>query len=224
MTFLELVARTRELAGIAGTGPTTVVGQTGELLRLVHWVDRSWTDIQNLHKSWNFLIEDLSFTTTAAQGDYTLTQMGATDMRTLDVDSLRCEVTATGISNRQYMEHWDWKAFRDVYRYTDLTQGRPIRFAVDPKNKSLCLASVPDTSGYTITGRYWSKPVSLTLDADVPAIPDEYHMLIVYWALSKYAGFEAAMEVKQEAAENKSRLLAALEADQLPEMDVEGSF
>lgn len=223
-TFLELCQSTRELAGIAGTGPSTTIAQTGELKRLVNWVAQSWIDIQNLHKSWNFLIADLSFTTVASQGDYTLANMNASDLRTLDKTTLRCQQTAMGISNRQFMEPWDYTSFRDLYRFNNLVEGRPIRFAVDPANKSLMLAAIPDATGYTITGKYWKKPVALALDADTPAIPSEYHMLIVYWALSKYAGYEAAMEVKQEAMENKFKLLAALEADQLPDMHLGTSF
>lgn len=224
MTFLEICQRTRELAGIAGTGPSTTIGQSGELLRLVHWVQSSWIDIQNLHKSWNFLLNDLSFETTAGKGDYTLANIGAPNLRLLDSSSLRCQQTSMGYVNRQYMEAWDWHQFRDTYRFNNLVQARPIRFAVDPKDKSLSLASIPDAGGYTITGRYWSKPVALTLDADVPSMPDEFHDLIMYMALSKYAGYEAASEVKSEALENKSRLLAALEADQLPDMYLEGSL
>ena len=223
-TYLELCQMTRELAGIPGTGPSTVVGQTGEMKRLVNWVAKSWLDIQNLHQSWGFLIKDLSFTTVASQGDYTLTNMGATDLRSLDQESLRCHQTSLGYTNKQYMERWDWQPFRDLYRFNNLVEGRPIRFSVDPANKNLCLAAIPDSVGYTITGRYRKQPVTLTADADVPDIPYAYHMLIVYWALSKYAGYEAAAEVKQEATENIHHLLPALEHDQLPPIELGVSF
>ncbi len=106
MDFLALCKRTRELAGIAGTGPATVVGQVGELGRLVNWVAKSWIDIQNLHKTWNFLITDLSFQTVASQGDYTLSDMSASTLRQLDMDSLRCQTVS--IADRQFMEPWDW--------------------------------------------------------------------------------------------------------------------
>lgn len=224
MTFLEICQRTRELAGIAGTGPTTTVNQTGEMGRLVNWVKQSWIDIQNLQQTWNFMLTDLSFTTVQGQGDYTLANMNASTLRKLDGESLRCEVTASGYQNRQFLEKWDWAQFRDMYRFNTLTPGRPVRFAVDPKNKSVCLAATPDATGYTITGRYWTQPVTLAADADVPAMPEQFHMLIAYWALSKYAGYEAATEAKQEAMENTARLLNALSVDQLPDMLLGGSF
>lgn len=222
MTYIELCRQVRELAGITGTGPASTVGQSGELLRVVNWVKSSWVDIQNIHTSWNFLLEDLSFTTVAAQGDYTPAQMGASNLRKLDVESMRCH-TQPDLSDQQYLYSNDWAAFRDVYRYNRQTSGRPIQFAVEPRTKSVCLAAIPD-GAYTVTGRYWSKPVELAADGDAPAMPSEFHMLIVYWALSKYAGYEAAPEVKQEAESNRARILASLEADQLPGICLEGAF
>lgn len=224
MNFLALCKATRELAGISGTGPTTTVGQTGEMGRVVNWVRQSWLDIQSLHKSWSFLYHDFSFTTTQSIGDYSLTAAGLTDLNVLDMKSLRCQRTDMGYQNRQFMEDWDWSNFRDMYRFNNLIEGRPIRFSVDPKDKSICLAAIPDAAGYTISGRYWIRPIALTLDTDTPAIPEYHHMLIPYWALSKYAGFEAAPESKQEALENKARMLSALESDQLPDISVGGQF
>lgn len=218
MTFLELCQRTRELAGITGVGPASVTGQTGEMLRIVHWVQSSWTDIQNLHRNWNFLHKDLSFVTVDGQGEYSLADMGASDLRMFDLGTLRCHETAKGYADTQFLTDMDFYALRDTYRFTSRTSGRPMRSAIDPKDKSLWLDSIPDATGYTITGRYWTKPVSLSANEDAPAMPEEYHMLIVYWALSKYAGLEAAPEAKQEALENKAPLLSALRNDQLPDM------
>lgn len=220
MTFLEICQRTRELSGITGNGPTSTVNQSGEMLRVVNWVKQSWLDIQALHQTWNFLVRDLSFTTVQSQGDYTLAQANAADLGKLDMHSLRCQQTDMGYQNRQFMEEWDWVNFRDMYRFNNLIEGRPIRFSVDPANKNICLAAIPDARGYTITGRYWARPVALTMDNQEPAIPEQHHMVIAYWALSKYAGYEAAPEAKQEANENKPRMMSALEADQLPMMSI----
>lgn len=222
MNFLELCVRTRELAGIAGSGPSTTVAQTGELLRVVHWVQSSWIDIQNLHRNWNFLYKDFSFSTVQGQGEYAPTQIGASDLKVYDMTTLRCQETAKGYVDRQFMDEWDFFDFRDTYRYTTLNPGRPIRFAVDPKDKSLWMDGIPDSVGYTITGRYWSKPVPLVADTDIPAMPEDFHMLIPYWALSMYAGYEAASEAKQEANERKPPLLSALRNDQLPDLLVGG--
>jgi hypothetical protein len=93
--------------------------------------------------------------------------------------------------------------------------GRPLVFSVDPANKSVLLGPIPDITDYTLRGKYWTKSIVLAADADIPACPDEYHMVIVYRALMKYAGYEAASEVKQAAVEEYSHLIRALEHNQL---------
>lgn len=218
MNFLEICQKTRELAAISGVGPSTTVGQSGEMSRIVNWVAQSWLEIQGLHKTWNFLAKDFSFTTMEGKGDYTLAEAGVPDLMLWDKYSLRCQRTDLGFVNRQFMEDWDFVPFRDTYRFNNMVQGRPIRFAIDPKDKSILIAAIPNGEGFTVTGRYWSKPVAFVNDYSVPAMPDQHHMLIAYWALSKYAGYEAATEAKQEAMENKPRLLTMLENDQLPEI------
>jgi hypothetical protein len=81
----------------------------------------------------------------------------------------------------------------------------------------LNLGAVPDAV-YTAYGDYYRKAVSLAVSADTPAMPSQFHMAIVYRALMKYAGFDAAPEVKQEAIENYKMLMQALERDQLPDV------
>lgn len=222
MTFLELCQRTRELAGISGTGPTAVTNQTGEYLRVVNWVRQSWIDIQNRHAHWDFLRDEFTFQTVVGQQAYTLAQMGATDLREVSkTDTARCYLTATGIGDEQYLvPWWDWHVFRDTYKYGLQTNARPVVFSIEPNTKSMHLGSIPDDI-YTVTGIYYKRAVSLTAASDVPALPEQYHEIIVYRALSKYAGYEAAPEVKQEALENYSQLLSDLSDDQLPKVMAE---
>lgn len=47
-TYLELCQAFREDIGIAGTGPATVVGQTGILGRIVRWIADADITIQAL--------------------------------------------------------------------------------------------------------------------------------------------------------------------------------
>jgi hypothetical protein len=63
MTFLDIVKRTRQECGIAGDGPTTTVGQTREMKRLVDWVSQSYVEIQNEHEDWAFMRKSFSFLT-----------------------------------------------------------------------------------------------------------------------------------------------------------------
>ena len=63
MNFLDLVARTKQECGISGPAPTTLVGASRELLRLVNWVSQSWVEIQQSHPDWEFLRKPITFLT-----------------------------------------------------------------------------------------------------------------------------------------------------------------
>jgi len=213
MNFLEIV---QNLGWLAGTPiPTTAVNQTGESLRLVNWVVRAWEDIQNLHTNWAFLRRPLSFVTANSQS-YTLTDMGATTLRDLDHRSLRSYITATGVSTEQFLYPVKvWEDFSDQFLFGTRASGRPSHYCMDPGDKSLVFNSNPGV-GFTIVGTFYRMPVLMALDADVPACPSNYHMIIVYWALMRYAGYEAASEVAMEANRNYKSLLSAMRKDQLP--------
>ncbi len=216
MNFLEACQRTVELCGIPGTGPTTVVGQTGEYKRVVNWVRQSWIDIQNRYDHWDFMRAALSYQTVVGQGEYTLAQMNATDLRTLSkTDTLRAYLTATGVGDEQYLVPWDWQSFRDSYLYGLHVNARPVVFSVNPQNKAMNLGEKPDDI-YTIAGVYYRNAVVLAADGDIPALPLQFHEIIPYRAMLKYSGYEAAPEVKQEARENYDQLLSDLCEDQLP--------
>ena len=222
MTFLELCVSLQELAGVTNSPMTTTVSQTGVNLRVANWVKNAWSDIQNLHADWYFLRQDLSFVTASSQS-YDTTAMGATTLRKLDTESLRCYLTASGVANEQCLGYVDWDDFRNTYLFGTRQSGRPVCFSIAPATKTLYLNSNPGT-GYTIVGYYGRTPVVFSANADVPAMPSEYHMLIVYRALMKYAGFEAAAEAKVEAIENYRPMLCAMEREQLPRVRLGGAL
>ena len=85
-------------------------------------------------------------------------------------------------------------------------QGNKIRF--EP---------MPDKV-YTIEGEYKRSTQVLALDADVPTnLPDDFHMAIVWQALTYYGFYENAPEVLEEAETKFGNLLIRLEIEQLPE-------
>jgi len=217
MTFLEICQMLAQLSSIPGGGPVSVTSQTGELKRVVDWAKKAWVDVEIRHPRWDFLRKDLQFNTVAGQQGYTLTQQAATDLRHVDKDSLRCYKTAVGVSDEQYLVFWDYNTFRDVYMFASQSQQRPMVFTQDPANRSMLFGSIPEDI-YTVRGKYWRRAVEPTTDAESPAFPAEYHMVIVYRALLKYAGYEAAGDAKQTALEEYGPLMRALERDQLPEM------
>lgn len=70
MNRLTLAQSLREKCGITGSGPSTTLSQTGEMLRVVNWIDEAWLQIQTLSDWWQWMRGDFSFDTIAAQREY----------------------------------------------------------------------------------------------------------------------------------------------------------
>jgi hypothetical protein len=223
VTFLELVKRLRQEAGIPGTGPAAVASQTGQLQRLVDWTAQAWTDIQAMRDDWLFLRADFSFPITAGTDTYTPAS-GASldDFRYWHGNTLRAYLTATGVSDEQDVVAWDWDIFRDTYkRGTPMAPSRPTVFAERPRDSALVFGPVPDYD-YTCRGEYQRMPVVLGSDGDEPELPDHLQLIIVWKALEAYALYESAPEVLVRAQREYNRFLNVLEREQLPSVSMGG--
>lgn len=225
MNFLQLAQEARTKCGISGTGPTTVVGQTGELGRVVGYVRDAWQQIQSLHQDWQFLRKSVSFTTTTLQATYTPLQCGALDSNNaVDLGmwvkrSFRNYNTAAGFNSEVFMDYAEYDNWRNEYQFGALRSvtTRPLQITITP-DKSLGLGPVP-IAGYTIVGDYFAKPFVMSLDTDTPTMPDKFHMMIVYSAMMMYGAYEGASEVYQFGETKYNQLLSELVIDQLPDVD-----
>jgi hypothetical protein len=92
-------------------------------------------------------------------------------------------------------------------------RSRPVVFSIDPQ-KNLYFGIVPD-GAYTIVYEFYRTPITLSADADTPAMPARFHELIAFRALRAYGIFMAAPEVIGRADDQISRIGAELAADQL---------
>lgn len=219
MNFLALGQRTLEKCGIArGTALTSMVGQSGKALEIVHRVNEAYMDIQSQHRDWGFLRASTTWTTIASQATYTPTQCGCTDFGMWERTQFRNYLTATGTDSEIFMTYMDYEAWRDVYQFSAErnSPSQPYRFTITP-NKSIGLGPVP-LVGYTVGGDYFKAPTELALDADIPVLPTHYHMLIVYRAMMLYAPSDAAVEIYQEGMTEFKKLMSRLENDYLPEV------
>lgn len=219
MNFLELVQRTRQECGIAGAA-TSVVNQSGEARRVIDWVRDAWLEIQGQHDDWDFLRADFTITTTPGVGEYqpsdaVLTPAG--DWKKWHKDTLRLYRNALGLADEQYFVEWDYKVFRDTYRYNLQTPGRPAVFAERPQDSAIMLGPVADEV-CTIVGECQRGPVSLLTDTDVPAIAPALHMVIVYKAMEYYALYESAAEVLERSRRGLANLMPQMERRYLPEV------
>lgn len=206
----------RREAGQAGSGPTTVVSQTYELLRTVEWVKSAYQDIQNLHAEWNFLRADLTFQATASDNIYPIADISATEYGEWQQDSFRSYLTSSGVAGEQFMEWLDWPDFRDKYVIgSNRTQEGNPRYIAQKPDTSLILFPTPDAA-YTINGEYFKRAQVMSVDADEPLIPTKFHMIIVWRALMYYAGFTSAPDLYEIGQREYKNMLFKLESSQLP--------
>ena len=228
-TFLQLAAETRRECQMSGTGPSTVLAQTGRLGDVVAWVANAYTEIQAKHTDWRWLRAPFTFNTVADTDTYAYT--ACTDTLTSatitrfaawlpnDTDGtpvFKRYLTSGGVGNQSFLIFLPWGEFRYLYKTGSQTNQQPIHFTIDPQN-NLVLGPQPDAI-YTITGDYERSAQVLAADSDTPEMPSRFHQLIVYEAMKKYAGSTAAPEVMFRATGEGRRLWRALERDQLPKI------
>lgn len=223
MTFVKLVERLRSECGVSGSPLLTAQNLSGELLRLANWIADTWNEIQTSREDWKFMRTNFTFNTGSAQS-YTPAQANATNFADWKQDSLWIYNTALGVGDQVPLPQMDWDWFREMYIRGPQNPQRPMTYSIDPQ-MNLWFGPPPDNpTTYNLTGEYWTQPVVLAGDTDAPSMPARFHMLIVYEAMKKYAGFEAASEVYQRGVSEGSRLWANLEKDQLPPVRVQGGF
>ena len=169
MTFLELCQTTRRECGIQGeTQPTTVVGQTGLILKVVNWVAAADLFIQSLHPDWNFLWKEFTGVTVLGSSDVAKpTDFGQWDREAFGI--------ARGTANGRKLTYGEFEDWRKDFSLK--TNQEPYKLCIAPNNNLKLFA--PADAIHNIYGNYWKAPVVLTNNTDVPAYPDRFHRVIV---------------------------------------------
>lgn len=232
MNYLQLCQRLMVECGISGSLATTS-GQSGELLRVTTWISAAWAEIQGKHDDWGFMrasylnpqgvtgIAGISFPTVAGRPVNTLSQLAINSITKWDQYSFRVYQTAAGVTTETYLDPIDYDDWRDGYMYGALrtVQTRPVAVAISP-DLGVCLGPPPDGT-YTVEGDFWVDVQQLTADGNIPqGIPTRFHMTIVYEAMKKYAGYEAAQEVMDRAKGEGRPLYTQMEALYAPKINM----
>lgn len=224
MNFIQLAQRLRMECGVSGNGPSTVISQSGEMERLVEWIRTADYELQLEHPDFDWMRTTVQFNTVAGQPTYTLTDIAITNHGKWKMDSFRSYETAVGTNSELFLSRMMYDAWRDMYQYNAIrdTANRPIAIAQSP-DKSLCLGPKPDKV-YTVVGEYWKTPTAMVADTDIPALPERYHMAIVYRAMMDYAAYEAAAETMLRGDTKYKEMLRRIEADQIPTVMLAGAL
>ena len=216
MNFLALINRYKRECGVSGPAITNVDTVSNEHLRLRDWIVSAWVDIQSMHNGqWQFMREESSYNTSAWMTLLSIPEWAADSVNIWKIDTFR--ISALGESRAQSwpIDYIPYDQFVASVGLNPSEQNRPRYFTVRPGDKAVILAPACDAA-YTLYFEYFSEPVELEDNNDVPACPSKYHMLIVYEAMLSYGAFEAAAEVLGRAEKKKRELLFNMQMTQLP--------
>lgn len=202
MNRLDLVRRLIAESGTTGLALGTTLNQRGDALNFVNWIDDAWLEVQGL-MNWPSLWEDAAVTITSGAS----TAAGTLSHKRYVKDSARL--------NGGFLTYVPWDRFR--LAYPSLQEGGSITEWTIRPDRSLAVNSIV-TADTTLQVERFKMPGPLTADADTPAMFSEYHMMIVWRALTLYGGFdEAGVAYKRGAAEYAQ--MKRLAAGDLPAME-----
>lgn len=230
MDFLALAQRLRQECRVSGSGPVAVTGQNAEMTRILTWTAEAWLEIQRSNDYWRFMRASAQCATVNAQptysptADFGLTDFGRWALNYDNGDTFRNYDTAAGTGSEVPMWPMSYDQWRDTYQFgaTRTTYSRPVKLAVAPDN-SLACGPVP-SAGYTLLGDYYRQPVQLTLATDIPAMPEQFHMAIVYLGMQYYGASEAAPEIYDAGLIRYEKIFRQLTKHQAPRFQLAGAL
>ncbi|WP_404466263.1 hypothetical protein LG331_08235 [Vreelandella aquamarina] len=212
MTFLELCQRLRQEVGAAGSGPAAVSGQNGEAQRLVNWIRQAWLEIQSQRADWAFAWATGEIEMEDGYREYALPNNFASFIpETIYLEDRRLRL----ITYPEFRRHFR-KAKQEVPRYITVKPSGAASL-----DSSVEIDANPGETQF-LTFEYFRLPQSLSLNTDVPRLPDHYHMAIVYRAMIQYGMYENAPEVVQQGQLNLERVMTDVARTQLPAMELGG--
>ncbi len=239
MTFLDLAKRVVSELGTDLPGnltsvlitPATAYGSTTEYLnKCVNWVKQAWIEIQEDQTDWNFMRTKGIFDLVQGQAQYDISlQDGLSDYDKLipfvaPVQRRYIWITDGSVSpmNRTQCYYVEPELYFGYYDRLNLVSGLSYRYTFT-SNGCILLNPAPGTPSYKAEFRYQRLPQELTEDTDTPTgLPPKYHMVIVYWAMEFYSGFDETQPQWARALKLKKRMMNKMYITETPEYMVAG--
>lgn len=227
MNFLQLAQRLRQEVSGSGTGPSSVVGQTGELKRIVDWIATADEDIQRKHNEWRFMRSGFTVNTVANTAGYafgactdTTSSLAIAAFRAWARDSFKIYLQSSGVAGERPLDYISYDDWYRQYNTATQTASFPTEFTI-LNNLSISLGAKPNAV-YVVTGEYQKAVTTMTANTDTPVYPSEYHLLPMYRAMMKYGRYTGATEVYQDGQNEYRRMMNEMELTQLPDFLMPG--
>lgn len=220
-TWLDIVQRAAQEMGISGasTAPSTTVGQTGELKRVVDWCGSAYEEICK-EQSWGWLWVTINPTLPAGtpgvwtpfnpRTQWVTPNGGPVDVGQWDLTNFKLNTVSVGQADQQFLTFWPWPKFKSTYYIRVPMTTRPYVFTLMP-NGDIMFHTVLDVAYQLQADVFLARDTACNTDAAVPLIPDEYRMLVVWEAVKKYAGWEGDGALSAFATGNARTLRTEME-------------
>jgi hypothetical protein len=135
--------------------------------------------------------------------------LGLTTVDKWDKQSAWLYVTSE--ADRSRLTYMPYQMFRN--QFSQYADGRPKYWTEGPGGTILFDKS-PDVA-YLITMDYWMTPERLVNSTDIPALPEQFHDLIAWKSVMKFAGSEGAVDLYNYAKSEYTPMFLQLCIDQL---------
>lgn len=200
-TFLELCKRLRAEAGLSGSGPSTVINQTGHYGNVVRWVQQAYSLILKLYP-WTFLWARETVDLVDGQTDYGTFSLA--NLGRIWANSW-VNLTSSGYPRPTYVS---WETL-DTLALGSTVEGAPIHWTRYPDG-DVVVYPTPDQA-YSIRLEYQKDGHRLLVDSDSPLIPDtSLHDAIVYRALMLYGLYDANPDAYAHGERQFNQLLSLM--------------
>jgi hypothetical protein len=203
-------------SGRSGVSIATVTGNTGESQMICDWTADQWRNLQMEPFNWRWMRQTTVGQLVLNTYDHTPLSLGASGFERWVPETDDYKVTAyeaSNTANEWKLTYTPYEQFRAQYLVGSPVSGPPQFWAIAPTGDFL-VGPKPDLSTYFVRADYFIQPTELTVDGDVPAMPQQFHMLIVWRAVMQAAGFDAAPETYQRAQDNADLLHSQLVTNQ----------
>jgi hypothetical protein len=194
-TFLSLAQDVGTDSGLIShqNKPATVDGALGKWADSVRFTAKAWETIQRSRQDWEYLRADFSALLTAGKASYTGAELGVTsrfarfaqDIAADFIQPMRLYDPVTGLGDSQNLHQISPECWSMIYGRGEQQNNRPTEYAL--ANNKIYLGAIPDKA-YRLDGSYWKAPQVLSLDTDVPDLPEHFHDAIKWRAIMMVAG------------------------------------
>jgi len=213
-TFLELCKDVRAQAGVSGTGPSGVTGQTGIYADVVRWVEEAYNEIQTMHENWNFLHNQYSLPLPAYTQEVTMPTEG---VRVIAKDTFIHQDQTGALERVVYVPYSVWK-LTDRFVLEAPGTETPTHITQLPNN-SLKLSAIQEYDCF-INFEGYREPHVMKENLDIPIFAPQYHDLIQFKALMKYASFYNATETYNANKEAFNLDIKKMQFSELPRENI----